>query len=94
MLTKDGVDGVHGDLVLGRISDEALGVGEGDVRGRGAVTLVVGDNLNAVITEDTYARVGSSKVDTNRGCHDVDVYVWWGIKGKEKFVICSQVGDL
>jgi hypothetical protein len=58
------------------------------------VTLIVGDNLNAVITEDTYARVGSSKIDTNRGCHDVDVYVWWGIKGKEKFVICSQVGDL
>ena len=32
-----GVGGVHGDLVLGGISDEALGVREGDVGRSGAV---------------------------------------------------------
>ena len=66
MLTKDGVDGVHGDLVLGRISDEALGVGEGDIRGRGAVTLVVGDDLDTVVLPHADARVGRAEVDADR----------------------------
>lgn len=47
---EDGICGVHGDLVLCRITDETLSVGEGN-KGRGRpVTLVVGDNLDAVIT--------------------------------------------
>ena len=66
MLTKDGVDGVHGDLVLCRISDEALGVGEGDVRGRGAVPLVVGDDLDTVVLPHADARVGRAEVDADR----------------------------
>ena len=33
------VDGVHGDLVLGGISDEALSIREADIRRRGAVAL-------------------------------------------------------
>ena len=66
MLTKDGVDGVHGDLVLGGISDEALGVGEGDVRGGGAVPLVVGDDLDAVVLPHADARVGGAEIDPDR----------------------------
>ena len=42
---EDGVVGVHSDLVLGSISDQALGVGEGDERGRRPVTLVVGNDF-------------------------------------------------
>ena len=42
---------------------------EGDERGRGAVALVVGDDLNAVIAEDAHARVGSTKIDTDGGSH-------------------------
>jgi hypothetical protein len=45
---KDGVVGVHGDLVLGGISDETLRVVESDVRRGGSVTLVIGDNLDTV----------------------------------------------
>ena len=52
---KHGVLGVHGHLVLGSITDQALGVGEGDVGGRGAVALVVGDDFDAVILPNTDA---------------------------------------
>ena len=45
---EDGVVRVHGDLVLGGITDESLRVVESDVRGGGSVTLVVGDNLDTV----------------------------------------------
>jgi len=72
---EDGVVRVHGDLVLGRVTDQTLGVGEGDERGSGAVTLVVGDNLDAVIAEDTHARVGGTKIDSDSGSHGCDVYV-------------------
>ena len=42
---EDGVGRVHGDLVLGGITNETLGVGEGNERGSGAVTLIVGNNV-------------------------------------------------
>lgn len=61
---EDGVVGVHGDLVLGGITDETLVVGESDVGGGGAVSLVVGDDLNAVVLPDTDARVGGSEIDS------------------------------
>ena len=50
---KDGVVGVHRDLVLRGIADQPLGVGEGDVGWSCAVTLVVGDDLNTIVLPDT-----------------------------------------
>jgi hypothetical protein len=50
---EDGVVRVHGDLVLGGISDQTLGVGECHERGSCAVTLVVGDDIttgNTLVT--------------------------------------------
>lgn len=43
------VDWVHRGLVLGCIADQALTLGEGDIRRRGTVTLVVRYDLNAII---------------------------------------------
>lgn len=57
---KDGVVGVHGDLVLGSISDKTLRVVEGDVGRGGSVTLVVGDNLDTVGLPDTDTTEGSA----------------------------------
>jgi hypothetical protein len=62
---EDGVDGVHGDLVLGSITDQTLGVGEGDIAGGGSVTLIVGDDLHSVVLPHTDARVGGSKINSN-----------------------------
>ena len=86
------VDGVHGDLVLRGITDETLGVGEGNEGRCCPVTLVVCDNLNAVIPEDAYARVGCTEINTN-GRHDGGC-VWFGVSKKRNAVMCSQVGDL
>ena len=50
---EDRVVGVHGDLVLGSISNQSLTLTESDIRKGGTVTLVVGNNLNTVILPDT-----------------------------------------
>ena len=65
-LTEDGVDRVHGDLVLGGVTDETLRVGEADVRRRRSVTLVVGDDLDAVMLPNADARVRRSEIDSDR----------------------------
>ena len=46
---EDGVVGVHRDLVLRGITDQPLGVGEGDIGGCCPVTLVVGNDLNTIV---------------------------------------------
>mmetsp|Transcript_7566 Transcript_7566/g.19588 ORF Transcript_7566/g.19588 Transcript_7566/m.19588 type:complete len:663 (-) Transcript_7566:132-2120(-) len=62
---EDGVGGVHGHLVLGGITNQALAVGEGDIRGRSTVALVVGNDLHAVILPDTHAAVRGAQIDTH-----------------------------
>lgn len=66
---EDCVGGVHGDLVLGGISDQTLGICEGDERGRCSVALVIGNNLNPVISVDTNTRVGRAQINTDGSHH-------------------------
>jgi hypothetical protein len=71
---EDCVDRIHGDLVLRGVTNEALCVGEGNERGCCAVTLIVGNDFDAVIAEDTNARVRCTEINTNCA-HDGDC-VW------------------
>ncbi|RMZ17688.1 hypothetical protein D0860_00318 [Hortaea werneckii] len=66
-----------GDSGSGRLVDDTEDVQTGNKtgvlgneRGRGAVALVVGDDLNAVISEDTDTGVGGTQVDTDCWGHD------------------------
>jgi len=62
---EDSVGGVSSGLVLGGISDETLLFGEGNVRGGGVDTLVVGDNFDLVVLPHTDARVGGSEINSD-----------------------------
>jgi hypothetical protein len=62
---KDGVGRVHGRLRLGGVTNEALGLGEGDVGGSGAVALIVRDDFDAVVLPNADAAVGRAKVDAD-----------------------------
>ena len=44
---------VHGNLVLRRVTNQSLIVGERDVRGRRTITLVVGNDFYTIILPDT-----------------------------------------
>ena len=66
LCVEDGVVGVHGDLVLRGVTNETLGVGERDIRGGRAVTLVVRDDFDTVILPDTDARVRGAQVNADR----------------------------
>lgn len=40
---------IHSNLIFGGVSNQTFGVAEGNIRGCGTVTLIVGDDLNAII---------------------------------------------
>ncbi len=54
---ENGVDWVHSNLVLCRITDQTLSVGESNERWSRSVALVVGNDLDAVISKDSDAGI-------------------------------------
>mmetsp|Transcript_1021 Transcript_1021/g.1515 ORF Transcript_1021/g.1515 Transcript_1021/m.1515 type:complete len:255 (-) Transcript_1021:40-804(-) len=67
---KDGVFGVDSGLILGGISGETVTVvHECNIGGSDAVSLVVGDNLDAAVLEHSDTGVSRSEIDTNYGSH-------------------------
>lgn len=65
-LTENGVDWIHGDLVLGGVADEPLGVGEPHVGRRRPVPLIVCDDLHPIVLPYSHARVGCPEIDPDR----------------------------
>lgn len=57
---EDGVAGVHGSIVLSGLTDQTLLVGEGDERGGGERTLLVGNDLDIAALVGSNTRVGST----------------------------------
>ena len=66
---EDGVAGVHGSIVLSGLTDQTLLVGEGDERGGGERTLLVGNDFDIAALVGSNARVGSTcaKKKTRKG---------------------------
>ena len=62
---EDSIVGIFGYLVLGGISNEPLGLCEGNIGWGGPVSLIVGDDLNSVILPHSHTGVGSAQVDSN-----------------------------
>jgi len=67
-LTEDGVARIHSNLILRRIADQPLGVGEGYIAWCGPITLIIGDDLNLSMLENTHARIRGTQVDSNCRC--------------------------
>lgn len=63
---EDGVDGVHGGLVLGSLTDQSLGVSEGDERRGGEGTLFVGDDLDIAALVGGHTGVGGTCCDDEK----------------------------
>lgn len=64
--TKDGVNGVHGDLVLGSIADETLSIGERDIGRGGSVPLIIGYDLYTIVLPHSNTGICRAQVDTDR----------------------------
>ena len=72
---EDGVVGVHGDLVLGSVTNQSLTLAEGDIGGGGTVTLVVGNNFNTVILPDTDTTVENVSKERSNRSHTINLRV-------------------
>ena len=63
--TEDSVCRVHGHLILGRVANEALRIRKGDITRGGPVTLVVGNDLDAIMLPHSDTTICSAEVDAD-----------------------------
>ena len=70
---EDGVLGVSGGLVLGRVTDETLLLSEGNVGWGGVDTLIVGNDLDLVVLPHSNAGVSGSQINSDGTSHCVNV---------------------
>lgn len=63
--TKDGVERIHSDLVLGSVTDESFSISERDIGGRGPITLIISNNLNTIMLPNSNTRVSGTEIDTD-----------------------------
>lgn len=91
---------VHSDLVLGRIADETFAIGERNIWGCGAVTLIVGDNFDTIVLPNTDTAVRHkhtnfcqrifrnevTKDDLRVGCAKIDTDGFWRRHSKKRFI--------
>ena len=65
---KHGILGIDGGLVFGGIADETFsGFGEGNIRRSDTIALIVGNDVDFPILEDTHAGVSGTKIDADNG---------------------------
>ena len=65
---KNGVGGVDGGLILGGITDETFSsFCEGNIGGGDTVALVVGNNIDLPIFENTYAGISGTEINADNG---------------------------
>merc|ERR1719167_85848 len=62
---KDGVGWVDCNLVLCRVTNQPLSVGESDIRGGCSVSLIIGNDFNLSMLENAHTGVGSSEINPN-----------------------------
>ena len=76
---EDGVLGVSGGLVLGRVTDETLLLSEGNVGWGGVDTLIVGNDLDLVVLPHSNAGVSGSQINSDGTSHCVNVVFFFKV---------------
>lgn len=66
-LTENGVVRIHRDLIFGRVADQPFRIRERDIARCGPVSLIIGNDLNFSMLEDTHARVRGAQIDSDCG---------------------------
>mmetsp|Transcript_15901 Transcript_15901/g.17744 ORF Transcript_15901/g.17744 Transcript_15901/m.17744 type:complete len:210 (-) Transcript_15901:75-704(-) len=79
---KDGVLGVSSNLIFCRITDQTFFVRKGDIRRSSTVALVIGDNLDFVVLQNSNTRIGSTQIYSNSGHDDKLVATMLGFQFK------------
>jgi hypothetical protein len=65
-ITKDGVCGIPGHLVLGCLTDQTLFFSEGNIRRRRPVALIVHYDLYSIMLPHCHARVRRPQINSYR----------------------------